>query len=114
MSNESYDGWIFDFSKPKNESERSASKEERVESSGQPQDADLFFGKMLLSLCEQSPTRIRKVCERVDITILKQLVDVFDQELADQKARKTQALADDILKQGISSEELMDYLSRHQ
>ncbi len=72
----------------------------------------VMFGKLLNELGNQSGERIRSAAKQVPLTILRDLVYQFDQVIQSRKSEQVELLAKELADQGISAEELRNYLNK--
>lgn len=72
----------------------------------------VMFGKLLNELGNQSSERIRSAAKQVPLTVLRDLVYQFEQVIESRKNEQVEILAKNLADQGISAEELLNYLNR--
>lgn len=70
----------------------------------------VMFGKLLNELSNQSSERIRSAAKQVPLTALRDLVYQFQQVIDLRKDEQVEIIAKELVKQGISAEELINYL----
>lgn len=70
----------------------------------------VMFGKILSELGNQSGERIRSAAKTVPLPILRDMVYQFQQVIDSRKDEKVESLAREIAQQGISVDDLKDYL----
>lgn len=70
----------------------------------------IMFGKVLSELGNQSGERIRSAAKQVPLPILRDMVYQFQQVIEARKDEQVESLAKEIAQQGISVEELKQYL----
>lgn len=71
----------------------------------------IMFGKVLSELGNQSGERIRSAAKQVPLPILRDMVYQFQQVIEARKDEQVESLAKEIAQQGISVEELKNYLT---
>lgn len=71
----------------------------------------IMFGKVLSELGNQSGERIRSAAKQVPLPILRDMVYQFQQVIEARKDEQVESLAKEIAQQGISVEELKQYLT---
>ena len=71
----------------------------------------IMFGKVLSELGNQSGERIRSAAKQVPLPILRDMVYQFQQVIEARKDEHVESLAKEIAQQGISVEELKQYLT---
>mgnify|MGYP001228290067 FL=1 len=71
----------------------------------------VMFGKLLNELGNQSGERIQSAAKQVPLPILRDIVYHFQQVIASRKDEQVDLLAKQISEQGISVEELAEYLA---
>ncbi|ENM5727598.1 hypothetical protein V4V45_002529 [Vibrio mimicus] len=72
----------------------------------------VMFGKLLNELGNQSSERIRSAAKQVPLTVLRDLVYQFQQVIESRKGEQVETMAKEMAKQGISAEELLNYLQK--
>jgi uncharacterized protein YutE (UPF0331/DUF86 family) len=72
----------------------------------------IMFGKLLNELGSQSEERIRSAAKQVPLHTLRDIVYQFQKVIESRKSESVQQLASELAKQGISPEELKDFLSK--
>lgn len=72
----------------------------------------VMFGKLLNELGNQSSERIRSAAKQVPITVLCDLVYQFQQVIESRKGEQVEIMAKQLAQQGISAEELLNYLQK--
>ncbi|WP_428773974.1 hypothetical protein [Vibrio sp.] len=72
----------------------------------------LMFGKLLNELGNQSGERIRSAAKQVPLPMLRDLVFQFQQVIESRKDEQVQDLAKQLAAQGISADQLAEYLKR--
>ncbi|ENM5787523.1 hypothetical protein QSX70_003025 [Vibrio metoecus] len=72
----------------------------------------VMFGKLLNELGNQSSERIRSAAKQVPITVLRDLVYQFQQVIESRKDEQVEIMAKQLAQQGISAEELLNYLQK--
>ncbi|EGR1055552.1 hypothetical protein CGT77_07235 [Vibrio cholerae] len=72
----------------------------------------VMYGKLLNELGNQSSERIRSAAKQVPLTVLRDLVYQFQQVIESRKGEQVEAMAKELAKQGISAEELLNYLQK--
>ncbi len=72
----------------------------------------VLYGKLLNELGNQSSERIRSAAKQVPLTVLRDLVYQFQQVIESRKGAQVETLAKQLAKQGISAEELLNYLQK--
>ncbi|KGY10963.1 hypothetical protein NM22_18305 [Vibrio tubiashii] len=70
----------------------------------------VMFGKILSELGNQSGERIRSAAKTVPLPILRDMVYQFQQVIDSRKDEQVESLAREIAQQGISVDDLKDYL----
>jgi len=70
----------------------------------------IMFGKLLSELGNQSGERIRSAAKQVPLPILRDMVYQFQQVIDSRKGEQVESLAKEIAEQGISVDELKQYL----
>lgn len=71
-----------------------------------------MYGKLLNELGNQSSERIRSAAKQVPLTVLRDLVYQFQQVIESRKGEQVETMAKELAKQGISAEELLNYLQK--
>lgn len=71
----------------------------------------IMFGKLLAELGNQSEERIRSAAKQVPIHVLKDIVYQFQRVIESRKGEQVQSLAKELAEQGISAEELQEFLA---
>ncbi|MBD1559633.1 hypothetical protein HC752_22075 [Vibrio sp. S9_S30] len=72
----------------------------------------IMFGKLLNELGNQSEERIRSAAKQVPLHMLRDIVYQFQQVIESRKSESVQQLAAELAQQGISPEELKEFLSK--
>ncbi|AEA77385.1 hypothetical protein ID099_14220 [Vibrio cholerae] len=72
----------------------------------------VMYGKLLNELGNQSSERIRSAAKQVPLTVLRDLVYQFQQVIESRKGEQVETMAKELTKQGISAEELLNYLQK--
>ncbi|EGR4436054.1 hypothetical protein DDN22_13335 [Vibrio cholerae] len=72
----------------------------------------VMYGKLLNELGNQSSERIRSAAKQVPLTVLRDLVYQFQQVIESRKGEQVETMAKELVKQGISAEELLNYLQK--
>ncbi|EGR2119597.1 hypothetical protein ACUULL_003073 [Vibrio cholerae] len=72
----------------------------------------VMYGKLLNELGNQSSERIRSAAKQVPLTVLRDLVYQFQQVIESRKGEQVEIMAKELAKQGISAEELLNYLQK--
>ncbi|MGO1296587.1 MAG: H-NS-like global regulator TsrA [Vibrio sp.] len=72
----------------------------------------VMFGKLLAELGNQSSERIQSAAKQVPVSILKDLVYQFEHVIESRKYEQVENLAKELAEQGISAEELQNYLNK--
>ncbi|EMV0254218.1 Uncharacterised protein [Vibrio paracholerae] len=72
----------------------------------------VMYGKLLNELGNQSSERIRSAAKQVPLTVLRDLVYQFQQVIESRKGEQVETIAKELAKQGISAEELLNYLQK--
>ncbi|MCX9488174.1 hypothetical protein IG511_04590 [Vibrio cholerae] len=72
----------------------------------------VMYGKLLNELGNQSSERIRSAAKQVPLTVLRDLVYQFQQVIESRKGEQVETMAKELAKQGISAEELLNYLQQ--
>lgn len=72
----------------------------------------VMFGKLLAELGNQSSERIRSAAKQVPLPVLRDLVFQFQQVIDSRKHEQVDVLAKELAKQGISADELLNYLNK--
>ncbi|GFK35057.1 H-NS-like global regulator TsrA [Vibrio cholerae] len=72
----------------------------------------VMYGKFLNELGNQSSERIRSAAKQVPLTVLRDLVYQFQQVIESRKGEQVETMAKELAKQGISAEELLNYLQK--
>lgn len=70
----------------------------------------IMFGKLLNELGNQSGERIRSAAKQVPLHMLRDIVYQFQQVIEDRKGEQVELMVQAITEQGISAEELKQYL----
>lgn len=73
----------------------------------------VMYGKLLNELGNQSSERIRSAAKQVPLTVLRDLVYQFQQVIESRKGEQVETMAKELAKQGISAEDLLNYLQKH-
>ncbi|ASI89382.1 MULTISPECIES: hypothetical protein [Vibrio] len=71
----------------------------------------IMFGKLLNELGNQSEERIRSAAKQVPIHMLRDIVYQFQRVIESRKGEQVQLLAKELSDQGISAEELKEFLA---
>ncbi|TFH91261.1 MULTISPECIES: H-NS-like global regulator TsrA [Vibrio] len=71
----------------------------------------LMFGKVLNELGNQSAERIQSAAKQVPLPVLRDMVYQFQQVIESRKGEQVESLAKEIAQQGISVEDLKQYLA---
>lgn len=71
----------------------------------------IMFGKLLGELGSQSGERIRSAAKQVPLPVLRDMVYQFQQVIDSRKDEQIESLAKEIAEQGISVDELKQYLA---
>lgn len=71
----------------------------------------VMYGKLLRELGDQSGERIRSAAKQVPLPMLRDMVYQFQQVIESRKDEQVDELAKEIAKQGISVDELREYLA---
>ncbi|EGR1125347.1 hypothetical protein EFU41_13615 [Vibrio cholerae] len=72
----------------------------------------VMYGKLLNELGNQSSERIRSAAKQVPLTVLRDLVYQFQKVIESRKGEQVETMAKELAKQGISAEELLNYLQK--
>ncbi|MGF1753086.1 hypothetical protein L4C33_05750 [Vibrio makurazakiensis] len=72
----------------------------------------VMFGKLLSELGNQSEERIRSAAKQVPLETLRDIIYQFQQVVESRKGEQVQQLAKELLAQGISAEELQEFLNK--
>ena len=72
----------------------------------------LMFGKLLNELGNQSEERIRSAAKQVPLPVLRDIIYQFQRVVELRKVEQVQLLAKELAEQGISAEELTDFLAK--
>ncbi|WP_165312648.1 hypothetical protein [Vibrio ziniensis] len=72
----------------------------------------VMFGKLLNELGNQSSERVRSAAKQVPLPVLRDLVYQFQQVIDSRKGEQVDLLAKQLAAQGISAEELKNYLNK--
>ena len=72
----------------------------------------VMYGKLLTELSGMSEERVRSAARQVPISALRELVHQFNRVIAERKDDRVQELADQMAKDGISADELRDFLAQ--
>lgn len=72
----------------------------------------VMYGKLLNELGNQSSERIRSAAKQVPLTVLRDLVYQFQQVIESRKGEQVETMAKELAKQGISAEDLLNYLQK--
>jgi hypothetical protein len=72
----------------------------------------VMFGKLLSELGNQSSERIRSAAKQVPVPVLRDLVYQFEQVIESRKYEQVETMAKHLAAQGISAEELLNYLGK--
>ncbi len=72
----------------------------------------VMFGKLLSELGNQSGERIRSAAKQVPLAVLRDLVYQFEQVIQSRKGEQVELLAKELASQGISADELRDFLNK--
>lgn len=71
----------------------------------------LMFGKVLNELGNQSAERIQSAAKQLPLPVLRDMVYQFQQVIESRKGEQVELLAKEIAQQGISVEDLKQYLA---
>ncbi|MBY6199636.1 hypothetical protein [Vibrio hangzhouensis] len=71
----------------------------------------IMFGKLLNELGNQSEERIRSAAKQVPIHMLRDIVYQFQKVIESRKGEQVESLAKELAEQGISAEELKEFLA---
>ncbi|WP_028024240.1 H-NS-like global regulator TsrA [Enterovibrio calviensis] len=72
----------------------------------------MMFGKLLTELSGMSEERVQRAARQVPISGLRELVHQFNKVIEDRRGERVQELAQAIADDGISVEELRQYLTQ--
>ncbi|MEZ8143599.1 hypothetical protein A1OO_00420 [Enterovibrio norvegicus FF-33] len=72
----------------------------------------MMFGKLLTELSGMSEDRVQRAARQVPISGLRELVHQFNKVIADRRGERVQELAQEIADDGISVDELRQYLAQ--
>lgn len=72
----------------------------------------VMYGKLLNELGNQSSERVRSAAKQVPLPVLRDLVYQFQQVIDSRKGEQVDLLAKQLAQQGISAEDLLNYLNR--
>lgn len=72
----------------------------------------IMFGKLLNEMGNQSGERIRSAAKQVPVDVLRDIIFQFQQVIESRKGEQVETLAKQLAEQGISPEELQEYLNR--
>ena len=72
----------------------------------------VMFGKLLNELGNQSSERIRSAAKQVPVPVLRDLVYQFEQVIEARKGEQVELLAKQLSEQGISAQDLLNYLNK--
>ncbi|MDD1795629.1 hypothetical protein L4D06_19075 [Enterovibrio makurazakiensis] len=72
----------------------------------------MMFGKLLTELSGMSEDRIQRAARQVPISGLRELVHQFNKIIEERRGERVQELAQEIADDGISVEELRQYLTQ--
>ncbi|WP_413285547.1 hypothetical protein [Vibrio sp. MA40-2] len=72
----------------------------------------VMFGKLLTELGNQSEERIRSAAKQVPISTLRDIVFQFQTVIESRKSEQVEHMAKQLAEQGISAEELKEYLNK--
>ncbi|MGL4829709.1 MAG: hypothetical protein ACRCXG_10450 [Vibrio sp.] len=72
----------------------------------------VMYGKLLNELGNQSSERIRSAAKQVPLAVLRDLIYQFQQVIESRKGEQVETMAKELAKQGISAEELLNYLQK--
>ncbi|MGF1698252.1 hypothetical protein L4D20_21910 [Vibrio kyushuensis] len=72
----------------------------------------VMFGKLLNEMGNQSGERIRSAAKQVPVDVLRDIIFQFQQVIESRKGEQVDILAKQLAEQGISPEELKEYLNR--
>ncbi|MDE1235536.1 hypothetical protein [Vibrio aestuarianus] len=72
----------------------------------------VMFGKLLNELGNQSSERIRSAAKQVPLPVLRDLMFQFQHVIESRKGEQVEIMAKELAKQGISAEELLNYLNK--
>ncbi len=74
----------------------------------------VMFGKLLIELSGMSEERVKSAARQVPISGLKELILQFNRVIDERKGERVQELAEQMALDGISAEELREYLAQHE
>ncbi|MDC0612231.1 hypothetical protein OAP63_15985 [Vibrio sp.] len=72
----------------------------------------VMFGKLLNELGNQSGERIRSAAKQVPLHVLRDLVFQFEEVIESRKGEQVEVLAKELAAQGISADDLRNYLNK--
>lgn len=72
----------------------------------------VMFGKLLNELGNQSSERIRSAAKQVPVPVLRDLVYQFQQVIESRKHEQVEQMAQELVAQGISAEDLLKFLNK--
>ncbi|WP_375751928.1 hypothetical protein [Vibrio sp. HN007] len=72
----------------------------------------VMFGKLLSELGNQSEERIRSAAKQIPLHMLRDIVYQFQQVIESRKDEQVQLLAEELVKDGISVDELKAFLTK--
>ncbi len=72
----------------------------------------IMFGKLLNELGNQSEERIRSAAKQVPLYILRDIVYQFQRVIESRKGEQVELMAKELAEQGISAEELQEFLDK--
>ncbi|MBE1277067.1 MULTISPECIES: hypothetical protein [Enterovibrio] len=72
----------------------------------------MMFGKLLTELSGMSEERVQRAARQVPISGLRELVHQFNKVIHDRRGERVQELAQEMANDGISAEELRQYLAQ--
>ncbi|KXF82484.1 H-NS-like global regulator TsrA [Enterovibrio coralii] len=73
----------------------------------------VMFGKLLTELSGMSEERVQRAARQVPISGLRELVHQFNKVIHERRGERVQELAQEMANDGISAEELREYLAQH-
>ncbi len=74
----------------------------------------VMFGKLLIELSGMSEERVKSAARQVPISGLKELILQFNRVIDERKDERVQELAEQMALDGISAEELREYLTQRE
>jgi hypothetical protein len=72
----------------------------------------VMFGKLLSELGNQSSERIKSAAKQVPVPVLRDLIYQFQQVIESRKSEQVDIMAKKLADQGITAEELLNYLNK--